>query len=772
MRHLLLIAALACPLVAAGERTYIQEFYDARKIEKADPAAAVEGMKRSFEKAIAEGNTDYAAAAGASACHLIYEQGRNVEAGKFAREVLDKLDPLPVDGPYGDAVRRCTIFGYLERGLMMEGKIGAALQANRAGAETLRGKKVTANGDGPPVKVKEVIALPAKLRSMGWRLIEREGELLDHIGRTTDARALLDEAAAYLTAPDRDLESVERFYAFKLLASRAELLDFLGYNKEAIDLQEELLGSDLAATHSGPGLDTLRLNLLRNRSQWEGPSEAILEEAKQAAAAAKRAGAIHGFDRLIAKMELDLKESQEALDAIQADAKFEKSLGHFHEALYADRDYLIARANAGVDGLDGEFGSLLTQMRAQGNKRGEPTLYREYGDYLLDRQRPTEAAVMFSEALRLTRSFGWVLHEPALLSKLFDARFAAGDLAGARAALAEFDAFLANHPDIPAARRVLAESGRAKALARLGEKEAARTAFAAARKSAADLPDYLKKWLTPEMESSLADPAPPAPGAAVAKLKPLSVQPLEVTSIAPPGGSARTRFTVFNSNAAGVTGSLVVSGPGAVAAGDGIRFEAGKPATEVRVARSISSGGEISVVGTLAAGNAATAEVRVAWEHTGQGAGNVTTWNVSWDKAATGSVVLDASALETSPFRSVVLFHELAVPVHEPEGISFRLVSKVPLRFEYYDPSNQALLGVDANGNGDFTETGDLYFRGSSGATAALVPAGPGGKSPGVEVRIFSIDGGPASPESQALILAAEVFRDGKWSKEAEDTLK
>jgi len=128
--------------------------------------------------------------------------------------------------------------------------------------------------------------------------------------------------------------------------------------------------------------------------------------------------------------------------------------------------------------------------------------------------------------------------------------------------------------------------------------------------------------------------------------------------------------------------------------------------------------------------------------------------------------------LETSPFRSVVLFHELAVPVHEPEGVSFRLVSKTPLRFEYYDPSSQALLGVDANGNGDFTETGDLYFKGSSGAAAALVPAGPGDKSHGVEVRIFAIDGGPAAPEPASLILAAEVFRDGKWSKEAEDTLK
>jgi hypothetical protein len=52
------------------------------------------------------------------------------------------------------------------------------------------------------------------------------------------------------------------------------------------------------------------------------------------------------------------------------------------------------------------------------------------------------------------------------------------------------------------------------------------------------------------------------------------------------------------------------------------------------------------------------------------------------------------------------------------------------------------------------------------------VPVKSGDKSLGVEVRIFAIDRGPAAPELASVILAAEVFRDGKWSKEAEDTLK
>ncbi|MCW1887473.1 hypothetical protein OKA04_22245 [Luteolibacter flavescens] len=771
MRHLLLIAALACPLVASGQGNFAQEFHNARKIESTDIAAASEGMTRSFHKAIEAGNADYATAAGASACELIYRQGKNVEAGKLAREVIDALDAFPVEGFQGDAVRRCTIFGYLERGLMMEGKIGAALQANRAGAETLRGKKLRSDGNGAPITVSEVIVLPAGLRSVGWRLIEREANLLDHIGRTAEARALLDEAAAHLGQQGRKLAPVEHFYASKLLATRADLLDFLGYEEEAIRLQRELLASGLMDKKSGPLKPILQLNLLRNLSQWEGPSEEILAEAKQAAADAKQAGGGRGTERLVAKMELDLKESKAALEAMREGAAFEKSIGHLHDALYADRDYLVSRANAGDEGLDAEFTGLLERMRAQGNKRGEPTLYREYGNYLLERDRPMEAVAMFTEALRLTRSFGWVLHEPSLLSKLFKARFEAGDLAGARAVLAEFDAFLAKHSDIPAARRVLAETGRAVALARLGEMDAAKAALASARKLATDLPDHRKEWLTPEMEARLMKLTSPTP-ATVAQLQPLTVQPLEITSIAAPGKSARTRFTVFNSNPTGVKGSLVISGPGAAIAGDDVRFEAGKPVSQVRIARSISSGGDVSITAIMASGKGAAAVASVAWDHADQKPGAATLWNVSWDEAATGSVVLDASALATSPFRSVVLFHELAAPAHEADGISFRLVSKVPLRFEYYDPRSQSLLGVDANGNGDFTEKGDLYFQGSTGAAAALVPAGPGDKPLGVEIRIFAIDGSPAASEAEPLILAAEVFRDGEWRMEAENTLE
>jgi tetratricopeptide (TPR) repeat protein len=778
MRFPLIAAVLFLPISAPADTgSYALEFTAARAVEaRGDLAVAVEGMKRSYALALEAGNADYMIAAGNSACHLIYRQGKEIEAGKFAREIIGALEPLPVDdSPRGDAVRRVQLFGYLERGLKAEGKLGSAWQANRAAAETLRGKKVTADADGPSITVKEVIAMPPAIRSCGWRLLERESELLDIAGRTVEARKLLDDAAAFLGSDWRRISPVEHFYAFKLLASQAMILDFLGYEREAIAAQQQLFDeSEDESQVKSPRL-TLHLNLLRNRSQWEGPSEDLLAEARTVGAELKKNPANRDIGRLLAKMELDLRESKEAVDVLREDATRDASAGREFEAVYSGRDSLIARANHGEDGLDPEFFTLLLKMRAQGNKRGEPNLYREYGDYLLDRKRPAEAIAMFGEALRLTRSFGWRLHEGALLYDLFKARFEAGDLDGARAAIAEMEAFLKAHPELPDSRRVPAEVSLALAWAKLGDKDAARAAFARAREAAGNLPEYGKRWLKPDVEARVLASEPVAVPAATVELAKIRLQPLEISSIAVPGKPARTRFIAFNPNAKGARGNLSIEGPGAVAV-EGrnlIRFRAGAPLATVKLSRDLSGGGESQVeVSIDAAAGIENAQVHVSWENVAGDLGSPATWEVSWTPDAKRSVVLDASVLEANPFRSVTLFHELAVPDGEFAAIPFRLRSPVALRLEYYDSSSHELIAIDANGNGDFTEAGDLHSRSTDGVAAALLPLPIGKEIPGIEVRISATSGEALPLVSPSLILTSEVHRDGKWTAEAENVLR
>jgi hypothetical protein len=760
--------------IAAAEAkpSYQSEFYGARELKAHDPDAALQGMQRSFRMAVDAGNADYATAAGNSACFWMHERGDSIGAGKFAREVITALGPMGYEHADGDALRRTELFGHLERGLLAEGRIGAAWQANRAAAENLRGRQTGADADGRSITVKEVAGLPAKLKSLGWRLLEREADILDYAGRSLEARALLDEAAAAMGDAWTEFPRSERFYAFKLLARRADLLDFLGYDLEAIEVQRSLLGAAEQDTQRTSGL-TLRINLLRNLSQWDGPTPEILAQAGELAAGILAKSPGSGAARLLAKMELDLKHSQQAIDALRDEARKRADLGQFLESAYADRDSLVSRTNAGEDKLDAEFVSVLTRMRAQGNKRGEPSLYAEYGAYLLRQDRPGEAIVMFQEALRLKRSFGLVLHQAALLSSLFDARLGSGDREGAQATLAELEELLRDHhEEMPRSRRVHAETLRAIALAKLGQTAAAKTALELARSLAAGLPEYRRLLLAPDQESRILQLDQISAAVTAATGPSLRVQPLEVVSVTAPGTTARTRFIVSNPGSTGVAGQWQIRGPGASSNASGsASFTAGSPETTLEIPLTIPGGGEAELELLMApAADIAEAKVRVDWRSVGKETES-SSWDLRWEAGAAGRVVLDASLLETSPFRSISLFHELALPPGAEPGIPFRLRSPVPLRFEYYAAANQDLLAVDADGNGDFSDRGDFHGRGPSGIACAHVPARPDRGSTTVEIRIFAPTGEPLAI-TPALLLESEIYRGGEWVKEAESVLR
>ena len=776
MRLCHLLAVLASLSAATANADYIQEFFQARSVEKSDPQASVDGMVRSFHQAVEAKDCEYASVAGLNACLGIYGQGKVVECGTLAREIISALVPLEDLYPESTTLRSVQLFGYMERGLLAEGKVGAAWQANRAAAERLRGKKVSATADGPSVTLADLDSLTPALRIYGLRLIEREANLLDISGRSNEARTLLDAAATWLGKDwQTRLEPTERFYAFKLLAARAELIDFLGYHQEAIQAEQ-----DLVQAVSGQGIfeqshRTLRINLLRNLSQWSGPSQEILDQARDIAAQMKTRAVDNQVDRLLAKMEFDFKQSREPIESLRRQALKNQALGDSFEATYSERDGLFARVSLGEANLDAEFHQLLRKIRSHGNKRGEPSLFRSFGSYLLQQNRPAEASALLTESLRMTRSFGWVLHEPGLLGLLAEARITAGDLAGVRASLAELDQWLTSHSHCPAASRAAAIGIRANILAQLGIESAAREAFQLAREIAKELPLYQQSNFSAEQEKlALSEKQPPfsAEKSNPENVPTLRVQPLEVVGMAVPGATSHTRFAVFNPTAQPLRGHFLFTGPAATD-GQTILFTAGQPVVTFQKNLTISGGNEVAIEVSLApSAGVETAKVQVAWQNEGQPAGPISTWEVTWDPKARQQTVLDASWVEANPFRSVSLFHEIAVPPGETVGIPFHLRSPVALRFEYLDATTHELVAVDANGNGDFSEAGDLHPRGRGGVCAAIFPIAAGSKTLSAEVRISSPEGHPLASGGEPLVLEAEVYQNGVWIKQAEDTFQ
>lgn len=776
MRPILIALLFACSWTcAAAARGYIQEFNTATAIENSDPESALTAYALSFQQALAAEDVDYATSAGLNSCYILHRQGKLVEAGNLACKTIEAINPLPCDFTSNDITRRSALFGFTETAWYKEGRIGEAWRANRATAESLRGRNVTPTGDGPSITVREVKAMPQVHQGLGWRCIDQEARLLNSSGRTLEAMALLNEASVVIRRQWPNLQTSPQFYAFKVLMTQSDFYDFLGICAEAIEMQKinVQLSEGIPELLSSHRVE--QMNLLRNLSQWEGPSEEILMKAREVCRHFENDKVNTTISRQLALMELDLHESQEAMDTIEADAIDSAQRQHWYDTAYADRDLLISRANRGDENLDAEFARLLGEFRKQGNKAGEPTLYRAYGNYLLERGRPAEAIPMFAESLRLTRVFGWRFHEPDILFSLFQSRFAAGDVAGARATLAELESFLAAHPNLPVARQVTSWVNIAKARIQLGEIDAARAALDRARPLATDLPEYRKRWLTPDGMAAILDGKTDtdSPSAAPSGPPLPRVQPLEIVSVATPGEAARTTFSIFNPSATRIRGNWLLTGPGATVARKSVTFAAGQPPASVRIPATLDAGADALLAASItAAEDVTTTEITVAWENTDRKSGPPSKWKVSWDPAAARSIVLDASALEAGPFRFATLHHELAVPLGEDLGVPFRLRSPTPLRFEYYDSRTNQLLAIDANGNGDFTEAGDLHLRGPGGVAAAIVPIAPQDSQVSVQILIFAIDGSPPAATDAPLILEAETHRSGGWTKEAEDTIR
>lgn len=774
MKRLALILLASASLQAETSRGYIGEYYDGKKLQEngeLDKAAAA--YQRALDLSLEANNPDYATSAGLKAAYVYYRQNKRVEAGKLCREVLEALQPLPTPGPNGDAMRRAQLFGLMERGLFAEGKIGAGWKANRAAAETLRQKKVAPDGDGPPVSLRDLKEVPLALRSLVWRLIEREAEYLDIAGRSQEALKVLEAAVTLARERGDRLPKNERFYAFKTGVLYSTQLDFLGFEPEALAAAEALLAESGADIPVASRMN-LKLNILRNRSQWHGPSEEILAEARTIGAALTAISVnVSGVKRLLAKMELDLKESEDAIAKLAEAISDHESKGEWFEAAYAMRDSLVALTEMDRDGLDTHFIEVLQRMRSQGNKRGEPTVYGGYGRYLRKQGRHGEAIEMYREALRLVRIFDRPLHEVPYLCSLAACYQDLGNTDGARAIFAELDALLTAHAEIPPKRRVMIEYARGRFLASTGELDPAREAFARARRIGRELPAWQLRWVTPEIEEAVLAASPPEP-AATGSAAAVHLQPTGVLSVSLPDRIALSRLILTNRGSATAAGTLRAVGPGAVLTGKrGFQFHTGQAEQVVERPLSLRAGENLHIpTSAIRGGDLRKCGMRFSWLGGPETKRHESTWEVEWDPESRGNIVLDASLLSANPFRSVHFVHHLAAPAGRTEPIPFRVVSPREIRIEYYDDEDGRLLAIDCNGNGEFDEVGDLHVVGPGNLGTVWVPVSPTSEISAVEIRLYAADRELIPLDPNGITLKAQTHLGKAWRTESENILR
>ena len=668
-----------------------------------------------------------------------------------------------------------------ERCLAEAGRVSDGWAALRhAAAESSHFTARTLNAARDPLTASSFPGWTSEERALAWRIIGREAEYLDATGRTLEALALLDRTAPLAAANASAADEFEQSCADKLALNRTLLLDFLGWSERALSEQTELT-EVLDRRGRDRSYWVARINALRNLSQWEGPTSETLAAAREAAShLRKRGGGRTLFDQMVVRMERDLEKTAENRNQLQADARRLREAGFQSGAAWTERDALVADAeDTNPPGLDPRFIQLLSTARLQGRKTSEPTLYREFAHYLLRQNRPGEAIPLFEEAIRLTRSFGWTLHLPALYTALATAFLDDGDTAAAAATWATLDQCLKATPEMPLVRVMHTEVARARYQARLGRLAVARATLEKA-KSLADtggLPDYQRTPITEaDLDGAVALGHKTRTPAAGQGVHPVDLQPLAIRSEGPADMPLRARFVLTNTSRLPATGTLQVNGPG-------VRWA--QEANEERFSIEVSGGNETSVSRplTIAPGEqivfATTAtsgtvgEVSLTWH-----ADNVRShahWSVSRSSTLREDAVLNASALHRSGFYTQSITHQITRGQPATDTVPFRLRASEPTRLEYYQDGR--LIGVDAQGDGDFTQAGDVLppapspDRAPSGASPApRATFTHEGHETEIEVFLFSTEHTPSG--ASEITLDAEVFNGTEWQIFARSVLK
>jgi tetratricopeptide (TPR) repeat protein len=252
------------------------------------------------------------------------------------------------------------------------------------------------------------------------------------------------------------------------------------------------------------------------------------------------------------------------------------------------------------------------------------------------------------------------------------------------------------------------------------------------------------------------------------------IQPRNSETIAATGTAVFSRFFLFNGSAQDCSGVLEISGPvtnlmqmgnavivATVSSGlfrdvlkAGIALPAGASCT-------IDLKGEPLVDGDKA-------KVEFAWIPEGSSGSTASaSWTVQAGESLQRAAVIDAHELHQNPFYLLPLYHTLQRSVtNGTDTVDVMVAASEPVRVELYDAQTFALVSVDANGDGDFDDEGDLVALDKNGNLYPDLTLPEGGQLYSFLMYVAPLQGA-RSP--RAITLAVSVREGSKWTVDSVD---
>jgi tetratricopeptide (TPR) repeat protein len=658
--------------------------------------------------------------------------------------------------------------GMAAKHLMRQGKFTEATTRQntawnqiREGVRTATGIQWTRQQPFPP-------GLAEITHDVILRTARYDAELLSSCARNHEALQLLEKIDRQ--AAEAGIDGT--LYRDQVLGEIASEYRFLGHWKKTLAMLDRIVGR--ATPNHSTGL-TARFNKAYWRSQYEGPLPAFLDEARAIADQLTADGRIshdRSTKRLLAKMAFAYRESGYDIGVLSKLVEESEQSGDRMEAIYARRDLAVQQRNQS-DFASAEANLLgsLAEIRSLGRKRSEPSLYREYGILLLETGRSREAVQIFQEALRQTRAYGWTQHLPRLLLNLARAQAATGETGGLRATLSELERLISSGL-LEDDRQMDAGVAAAVCLQALGESAKARDvlarAVAAARK--AGVPSWLVGWAEQYHLDKIPVAIPPPQTDPAADL-----QPLTIKSATLPGEPAQARFFLSNYSNVVASGVLTLEGTSFL--------DTWNPETSILQVALEDSGARTfsqhpfhlqpseEIVIQTSTPNGKPARLQLSWKGTGNVALSQSLWEVAQEEAGSPDVsVTNASLARLNAFYSVRIYHTLlrrGGPTGGPANI--RVSASSPVYVELWNADKNTLLAVDATGNGEFSNEGDLLL-GDSDHNGFPDLSCPTGQGAGLELRIFPIT--RSKPAESDIQLDVQLSGTEGWETSARNILR
>jgi hypothetical protein len=429
----------------------------------------------------------------------------------------------------------------------------------------------------------------------------------------------------------------------------------------------------------------------------------------------------------------------------------------------------------------GEFAGAATDMneslslfRAMGRKEKEPDLYDLRARYLGRIGRYTEAIQAWNDAFALCETFK--LHHRSLhmLIGLADLQLRAGDRAGLRHTWSRIDRFTGTHANLPKPTQLRLHLARLDFQKSRGANEEMRRAFATAQRFVRE--SKLTAFQARELNRYKLDAPPVRPPTFASPAPAVDLQPILATTRVAAGELAHARFVLANPT------SLVAEGI--------LRLDAGNlqgqwDQTEqgfkiilrpgVRAASSTSL--PLSLTPNTAAilymeavpdSSTGTNVVSLSWSGGGTVRGD---WHFGAVPDSREVALVNASLAEENPFYSVAFYHELYYRGTNQILQNVKVSANQLCRVELVDTLSARLLAIDANGDGDFEDAGDVLYADADADHHPEFALSPERDVACFELRVYpSVATTKATREEIELILWRSEA--GAWVAEAVDVLR